>query len=188
MFKLIIYSLTVTSISLILVFSLMLHDHNKVIQHDFAIHNLVTFQSIYEAQRNKISRHNHKQKEIRCLADNIYYEAAHEPLKGKGAVALVTMNRVNHPDFPNDVCGVVYERNKKLCQFSWVCGVNKAHNRKEYQISEEVAKKVYRNYEKMYDFTNGSLYYHADYLKEEKKKFFKTRKFSKKIGRHLFYM
>ena len=60
-------------------------------------------------------------KQLYCLAKNVYFEAASEPFDGKVAVAMVTMNRVKHNDFPNDVCSVVYERNKRTCQFSWTC-------------------------------------------------------------------
>lgn len=52
---------------------------------------------------------------IMCLALNVYWESRDQDLAGQVAVAQVTMNRVASPDYPNDVCGVVYE-NK---QFSW---------------------------------------------------------------------
>jgi hypothetical protein len=39
--------------------------------------------------------------EINCLALNIYWEARSEPKKGQIAVAQVTVNRVNHPKYPN---------------------------------------------------------------------------------------
>ena len=33
-------------------------------------------------------------KQVTCLAENIYFEAANEPYKGKKAVAFVTINRL----------------------------------------------------------------------------------------------
>lgn len=54
-------------------------------------------------------------KDIRCLAVNIYHEARGEPEIGQMMVAFVTMNRVNDHRFPNDVCSVVYQPH----QFSW---------------------------------------------------------------------
>ena len=42
-----------------------------------------------------------------CLAQNIYFEAGNQPLAGKIAVANVTLNRVEHDKFPNNVCDVV---------------------------------------------------------------------------------
>jgi N-acetylmuramoyl-L-alanine amidase len=53
--------------------------------------------------------------EVMCLAKNIYYESRGESRKGRIAVAQVTLNRVNHPHFPNTVCKVVYQKH----QFSW---------------------------------------------------------------------
>jgi spore germination cell wall hydrolase CwlJ-like protein len=60
-------------------------------------------------------------RELKCLADNIYYEAGNQSTQGKLAVAAVTINRVKSPKFPKSVCAVVYQRTKRVCQFSWVC-------------------------------------------------------------------
>jgi spore germination cell wall hydrolase CwlJ-like protein len=89
------------------------------------------------------------EREIQCLARNIFYESASEPVEGKVAVGLVTLNRTADPRFPSDVCGVVKQKTvftktktvvtetaglfgpkkvqetKKVetpvCQFSWNC-------------------------------------------------------------------
>lgn len=50
-----------------------------------------------------------------CLALNIYHEARDQPLAGQLAVAQVTLNRVESPRYPDNVCDVVYEEH----QFSW---------------------------------------------------------------------
>lgn len=50
------------------------------------------------------------QKELMCLARNIYFESRGEPEKGKIAVGMVTMNRTQHPDFPDTICGVVKQK------------------------------------------------------------------------------
>ena len=60
-------------------------------------------------------------KQIDCLADNIYHEAGYEPDQGKIAVALVTMNRVQDPRYPKDICSVVKQKVKYTCQFTWFC-------------------------------------------------------------------
>jgi len=58
-----------------------------------------------------------------CLIMAIYYEAASEGMPGKRAVAQVVMNRVQHPAFPNSVCGVVFQESERTtgCQFSFTC-------------------------------------------------------------------
>ena len=50
------------------------------------------------------------QKELMCLARNIYFESGNEPEQGKIAVGMVTLNRAQHPDFPDTVCGVVKQK------------------------------------------------------------------------------
>ena len=45
--------------------------------------------------------------ELYCMAQNVYFEARHESMIGKIAVAHVVMNRIESKDFPNTVCEVV---------------------------------------------------------------------------------
>ena len=122
-------------------------------------------------------------KQVDCLADNIYYEAGYEPEEGKKAVAFVTLNRMQDPRFPKDICSVVKQKVNSTCQFSWFCEGRKAiSNHFVYLQAREVALMVYANYEKMYDSTQGSLYYHADYVNPR----WKLQK-TATIGRHIFY-
>jgi len=131
-------------------------------------------------------------KELRCLASNIYFEAASESTVGKLAVALVTINRVKHPEFPNTICDVVFEGHKrkdKLCQFSWTCDklINKNVPKKTnlWDDSEKLAKIVLFQQDTIVDITNGAIYYHADYVTP---KWSKTMKKVATIDRHLFYI
>lgn len=125
---------------------------------------------------------------LTCLAINIYREAGHEPFEGKVAVAQVTLNRVEHPAFPKDICSVVYQKNvfmeKVVCQFSWYCDSthrNRPINKQAYEESYEVAKKVLLEGFRL-DGLKDALYYHADYVKPN----WKHQKVAK-IGRHIFY-
>lgn len=49
-------------------------------------------------------------KDVECLARNIFYESGSEPLEGKVAVGIVTINRSQDPRYPQTVCGVVHQR------------------------------------------------------------------------------
>ena len=122
--------------------------------------------------------------QIDCLADNIYHEAGYEPDQGKVAVALVTMNRVQDPRYPKDICSVVKQKVKYTCQFTWFCQ-DKYTNRQKtaYEESRDIALHVYANYEKIKDFTNGALFYHADYVNPHWRGLERTTV----IGRHIFY-
>ena len=128
------------------------------------------------------------EKELECLAKNIYWEAASESFEGKVAVAQVTMNRVNSKKFGNSVCGVVFQKNviyeKIVCQFSWVCEGNykiREVNKKHFEESREVAKKVFLENFSLPSLRDA-LYYHATYVNPGWKK----EKIAT-IGQHVFY-
>lgn len=122
------------------------------------------------------------QKQVDCLTDNIYYEAGYEPDQGKVAVALVTLNRVQDPRYPKDICSVVKQKVNSTCQFTWYCEGKRKANAYAYNQSKEIALMVYANYEKMKDITKGALFYHADYVNPR----WKLEK-TAVIGRHIFY-
>jgi spore germination cell wall hydrolase CwlJ-like protein len=129
-----------------------------------------------------------REKQLDCLAINIYREAGHEPFEGKVAVGQVTMNRVKDGRFGSDVCGVVYQKNvvmeRVVCQFSWHCDSthrNRPVNKAAYNESYEVAKKVLLEGFQL-DVLKTALYYHADYVNPR----WNLEKIGK-IGRHIFY-
>lgn len=129
-----------------------------------------------------------RERQLDCLALNIYREAGYESFEGKVAVAQVTMNRVNHGNFPKDVCGVVYQKTvvmeKVVCQFSWYCDAehrNKPINRAVYEESYNVAKKVLLENFRL-DSVKDALYYHAAYVNPRWNK-----EQVAKIGQHIFY-
>jgi spore germination cell wall hydrolase CwlJ-like protein len=99
------------------------------------------------------------QKELTCLAKNIYYEAPAESYEGKLAVATVTMNRVRSNGFPKSVCGVVYQRNRVGCQFSWTCGSRAKFNSQLYDRAYAVAKQVLTANVR-HDKLKNALYFH----------------------------
>jgi spore germination cell wall hydrolase CwlJ-like protein len=68
------------------------------------------FLSSSVAAADDISTSNLDQKELMCLARNIFYESGGESERGKIAVGMVTLNRTEHPAFPDSICGVVKER------------------------------------------------------------------------------
>jgi hypothetical protein len=63
-----------------------------------------------------------RDKAATCLAAAAYYEAGDDPL-GQAAVIQVVLNRVAHPAFPANVCGVVFQGAERQtgCQFSFTC-------------------------------------------------------------------
>lgn len=132
------------------------------------------------------------QKQVDCLADNIYFEAGQEDREGKVAVAMVTMNRLASGNYAGDVCGVVKQKTHfngtTVCQFSWVCNTFFTSKRLTiihsslYNEVRDLAVYVLMNYENMHDVTKGATYYHADYVNPG----WRLPK-TTKIGRHIFY-
>lgn len=133
------------------------------------------------------------EKQIDCLAENIYFESAREPTEGQIAVAFVTMNRVYSRHFPNTICEVVKQRNARTCQFSWWCETKPYHistnnlltktNNTLYNDIRELAIYFYVNHEKLEDPSDGALFYHADYVNPRWPNMIHTAT----IGRHIFY-
>ena len=129
-----------------------------------------------------------RERQLECLAMNIYREAGHENFEGKVAVAQVTMNRASHPSFPKDVCAVVFQKtvviDRVICQFSWYCDTaHKARpvNQSAYNESMAVAKKVLLEGFRL-DVMKEALYYHANYVNPR----WPLEKIGS-IGNHIFY-
>jgi len=117
--------------------------------------------------------------EINCLAQNIYFEARDQTIKGQIAVSLVTINRVESKRFPNSICKVVkqarYRQGKLVkhkCHFSWFCDGKSdvPRDRIAWKVALTIAKamlekpgahiKHFGKVWDMKDFLNGAKYYH----------------------------
>lgn len=129
-----------------------------------------------------------RERQLDCLARNIYYEAGNEPFEGKVAVAQVTINRSENSRFPNDICKVIFQKNvvfeKVICQFSWYCDrvvQQRPVNRASYNESMEVAKKVLLEGFRLPSLKEA-MFYHADYVSPN----WNLQRITK-IGQHIFY-
>ena len=131
-------------------------------------------------------------KDVNCLAKNIYFEARDQKPKGQIAVALVTINRVKSKRFPNSICKVVEQANRKngklvlhKCHFSWFCDgkSDTPRDKMSWDISLLIARAMLRN--PMRDFLHGATHYHRIDVDPYWNK--KMLKFST-IGDHIFYI
>ena len=131
-------------------------------------------------------------KDVNCLAKNIYFEARDQKPKGQIAVALVTINRVKSKRFPNSICKVVEQANRKngklvlhKCHFSWFCDgkSDTPRDKLSWDISLLIARAMLRN--PMRDFLHGATHYHRIDVDPYWNK--KMLKFST-IGDHIFYI
>ena len=126
-------------------------------------------------------------RQMRCLAEAIYFESRSEPEDGQAAVAQVVLNRVRSGIYPTRGCGVVYQdRNRPFaCQFTFAC------EGKSLRVEEPgpwvVATRIAR------DVVSGANYnpkvgvavnYHANYVAPFWVGYLKR---VDHIGAHIFY-
>ena len=142
--------------------------------------------------------------EAYCLAENIYYEARNEDIRGQFAVASVTLNRVNDPRFPKTVCEVVKQTaisrisRKLVCAFSWYCENDKKGREipvrtktgeidqrvvDQFQVASMIAIQTLA--EKTEDNTNGATHFHNPFTSQPSWRH--TLKRTMRVGNHDFY-
>lgn len=120
-------------------------------------------------------------KELDCLARNIFFESGTENELGKYAVGQVTINRLKNGYWGQNLCEVVYYKG----QFSWTKSRRLKTARVEgqnwedsYRVAEAMIKGI-----RVRDLETA-LFYHADYVNP----FWKLEKSQvAQVGRHIFY-
>lgn len=125
---------------------------------------------------------NYTEKDVECLARNIYWEAGVEPMVGKIAVGTITLNRVRTKYWGKHVCDVVYSKE----QFSWTKERRRAWvtlKGKAWADSKAAAEAVLKQGIVVKQL-NKALFYHADYVEP---KWRDNRHQVLKVGRHIFY-
>ena len=126
-------------------------------------------------------------KQRRCLAEGIYFEARGESKAGQAAVAQVILNRVRAPSFPGSVCGVVYQNKhwRNRCQFSFACdGIrDRIRSKRAWAIAKQIADAV-ADGRVWFKDVGSSTHYHADYVNPRwNRRMVKVAT----VGRHIFY-
>lgn len=130
-----------------------------------------------------------RERELRCLAENIYHEARGESLEGQYAIAEVTMNRLASPFFPDTVCEVVHDtrfdrlRRRLVAHFSWTAfEIRSEPKGPAWDQAMKVAATVYDGH--AMSVVPGALFYHATYVHPY---WASSKKVVAKIGNHIFY-
>lgn len=127
------------------------------------------------------------EKQQKCLAEAVYYEARGESVKGQVAVAQVVLNRVRNPAYPNTICETVYQNRhmRNACQFSFACDGQKHRITEpaQWRLAKQVAKTVTAGLIWLPD-VGSSTHYHATYVRPF---WAPTMKKVAKIGLHIFY-
>jgi spore germination cell wall hydrolase CwlJ-like protein len=122
----------------------------------------------------------------RCLAEAIYFEARGQSLAGQIAVAEVVLNRVDSPDYPDSICGVIQQGAHRLnaCQFSFECDgrPERITERKAWTLAGKIAQLMLEGRPRT--LTGAATNYHAVSVSPRwARKLQKTRR----IDDHVFY-
>ncbi len=127
-----------------------------------------------------------EERERRCLATAIYFEARGEPVRGQIAVGQVILNRVRSPQFPQTICGVVYQgQMQKGCQFSVACDghTDMPRNDDQWALAQDLSRQITSGQVWLPE-VGYSTFYHADYVRPS---WVKSMSKIDEIGRHIFY-
>lgn len=119
-----------------------------------------------------------------CLAQALYHEARGETVKGEFAVAEVILNRVDSPQYPNSVCGVVNQGGNGGCQFSFTCDGYSDRIREQgaWIQAGKIARLMLDGAPR--DLTMGATHFHTRGVSPDwSRRFDRTAS----IGAHLFY-
>ena len=120
-------------------------------------------------------------RDMRCLAQAIYFEARGEPLDGQLAVGRVVVNRAESGAFPADYCGVVTQRG----QFSFVKGgIIPTPDTSSSAWKRAIAVAQIAHQELWDSPVKDALFFHATYVKPSwaRKKVARAT-----LARHVFY-
>ena len=127
------------------------------------------------------------EKEMKCLAEAVYFEARSEPERGQAGVAQVVLNRARSGVYPSTVCGVVYQNRHRYlaCQFTFAC------EGKSLRITEpgawSTASRIARDVAEGRTYLPGvgnATHYHANYVRPWWVRHMDKRE---KVGKHVFY-
>lgn len=149
----------------------------------FAESTVLTEETISTLEESVLNR------QLDCLARNVYYEANGENMEGKLAVAQVTLNRTFSGKYPKNICSVVAQsavvKDKKVCQFHWYCDPRKSKSRKIEEDSEsyEAARMVLIDGHRIAELS-GVFFFHTydTYINPRWPHYVATQ-----IGKHVFY-
>lgn len=136
-------------------------------------------------------------RERRCLAQAIYFEARGEPEEGQWAVAQVILNRVAHRNYPNAICDVVFQGatlGRRHCQFSFACdgrsdqgGNGNRIVRESWVKANLIASAAYRKHlenQTLYEMPASTVFYHARRVSPQWASAYRP---VASIGEHIFY-
>jgi N-acetylmuramoyl-L-alanine amidase len=151
--------------------------------------SVIAVLAVFSSVMHAMVANDSKQRDLNCLAMNVYHEARGEPLAGQFGVAEVTMNRVADSRYPDSVCEVVYQkrwdylRKRHVSAFSWTeFETVDVPEGEAWQRAVSVAEATLNGEHP--EALDGAVYYHAAYIRPS---WTRGKQPVAKIGRHVFY-
>jgi len=120
-------------------------------------------------------------RDLFCLAKNIYHESRGEPIKGRYAVAQVTINRTQDPRFKGSICDVVFAP----YQFSWANNRSRRWTTPQsasWKEARHIAIDVLENGKRLKGMEEA-LYFHSKHVNPNWRNLDRLTR----IGSHIFY-
>lgn len=113
-------------------------------------------------QLNQIQKdiliYEHFNNQLKCMSENIIFEAGNQSIRGKIAVAQVTLNRVESHKFGSSLCEVIYQPK----QYSWTNKKKPKYSIMEYKEAYVIAINVIAHEVSLPELKDA-LFYHATY-------------------------
>lgn len=129
-------------------------------------------------------------RDLKCMADNLYYEARGEPLDGIVRVGLVTYNRMLKEDL--SACKIVYQKIDGKPQFSWTTKKHRSRHldRTQYELCVSLASMILSGDAE--DISDGATHYDNVSPREARPWFRQALrsgkiKYLETVGNHSFY-
>lgn len=148
---------------------------------------IYTGSAVAESQNNK-ERLEFQERQLQCLALNIYFETSAKTLVDAMSVTDVVLNRVESTRYPDTPCEVVhqgYREGSRACQFSWYCDGKHdiPYDNDAWEKSRKYARDMYvlGAYR---GITQGASHYHAHWMKAY---WAPAMHRIARIGSHIFY-
>ena len=141
---------------------------------------------IFETSRFDEMRRARGGRQWRCLTEALYFEARGETPEGQYAVAEVILNRADHTNFPNSICGVVNEGTGRqyACQFTYTCDgqPETVTERRAWHRLGHIARIMMDGAPR--DLTDEATHYHATWVNPRWARVYPR---TASYGEHVFY-
>jgi spore germination cell wall hydrolase CwlJ-like protein len=102
--------------------------------------------------------------ERELFALNLYHEARSEGRDGMIAVGWVVLNRIDDPEFPDTITGVINQPTRRGCQWGWTCDgrSDRPEEEDKWVLAQEVRDVMLSNAPPT-DPTGGAVFFHETF-------------------------